>query len=392
MASDFDRTKPSQHPKANAQRSSSEFQEAPGEAEEVSAPNASLLAVVDTPARARLVTQLQQTQGNAYVQRVVAAQARSLAVQRDDPPQTPDRQPPVDPDRQRQQQQQGLQTPTADRLTDAAKNLALHYAGQYTRGLQDEALRQLARAWREAPGGVIAAAAIIGAEGVAYLVGTQGSLPDIPVPLDFLAGRVPAFRGATVTLHLGGPVTNPNAASATITFREQPPAGQATTPRRPGGGRAFTPRLTLQQSGVTASGREPGAEVIIEGRVPIPQNAAAQDVAATIDAIEGGRVDVDLGGSPCGLITVLSATDSYRPDRFGLNTPPLNRAVIVRLRTSIPPMFHQGPDEYAAVPVSVHINNTLNEGSATVQAHLSPFPNQAATTPTSAPTAGAPEP
>jgi hypothetical protein len=69
--------------------------------------------------------------------------------------------------------------------------------------------------------------------------------------------------------------------------------------------------------------------------------------------------------------------DNYQPGPYGLNPPPLNRALTVRLKTAIPPMFHQGKDEVADINVWVRINGVSNEGEAKIKEHLRPFPPKA---------------
>src|SRR5262245_41530066 len=100
----------------------------------------------------------------------------------------PTRDPAQEEREQREEQQQQATQPASDRMAGAAKDLLMHYASQHLGRLQEQALNDLARAWRESPGGVIAAGAILGSAGVAYLVGTGSNLPPIPaIPLDFLA-------------------------------------------------------------------------------------------------------------------------------------------------------------------------------------------------------------
>jgi hypothetical protein len=250
----------------------------------------------------------------------------------------------------------------------------LHYAAEHLRSLGDEALRQLRQAWRESPGGVITAGAILGSAGAAYLIGTRGSLPAIPIPLDFLAERVPAFRGAEITLELQGPVTAPEGARFGLTLREPTPRQQSRRGR--GGGTIFTPRMTLRAGDAVAEGPEVGNDVTIQGRVPVPHGATAADVSATIAAIEDGSLDIGVGGSPALRASVLSATDSFTPDRYGLRAPPIDRHLLVRIRTAVPPMFHQGPDIIDARSVSVRINGVSNEGDAQIRVHLRPFPSR----------------
>jgi len=97
-------------------------------------------------------------------------------------------------------------------------------------------------------------------------------------------------------------------------------------------------------------------------------------VAATIAAIQDANIEVEVGGSPVYQVRVLSVTDNYRPDKYGLNSPPTIRFLTVRLQTAIPPMFHQGKDEVTEESVWVHINNISSEGDAKVRAHMQPLP------------------
>ncbi|HKG24833.1 MAG TPA: hypothetical protein VKB09_04250, partial [Thermomicrobiales bacterium] len=153
---------------------------------------------------------IQRTLGNAaageWVQRrtgTAAASPRGHAIQRDGPPTT-------DP---------SLETPQPADLASSGKELVMKYAEKYLGRLSDEAKKRLADAWDESPGGVIAAGAVIGGAGVAYLVGTKSALPGLPaIPLDVLGGP---FVGATIELQVGGPVTSPESFGFKITFSEQ---------------------------------------------------------------------------------------------------------------------------------------------------------------------------
>jgi N-acetylmuramoyl-L-alanine amidase len=126
------------------------------------------------------------------------------------------------------------QPPTTKRADPAkvAEQLLSHYLGPYLNRLGDEAKRRLVEAWRESPGGVIAAGAILGAAGIGYVVGTGSSIPALPaIPLDALGG---IFQGAELKLKLDGPVTNPDAFQFVVTFRERvrrQPARSAPAPR-----------------------------------------------------------------------------------------------------------------------------------------------------------------
>jgi len=163
---------------------------------------------------------LQQTVGNAAVQRLLRGQAagsRSASgglIQRDDtaPPPT------KDPSTQ--------ETTKPAKPEEVAKDLVKHYAKKYLGNLEDEAKKRLAQAWAESPGGVIAAGAVIGAAGVGYLIGTKSALPGLPaIPLDFIGGP---FQNATIELQMTGPVTSPEGFSFKITFK-----GQEAQKRKP---------------------------------------------------------------------------------------------------------------------------------------------------------------
>lgn len=95
----------------------------------------------------------------------------------------------------------------------------MHYTEKYLDRLGAEAKKRLADAWDQSPGGVIAAGAVIGAGGVAYLVGTKSALPGLPaIPLDKLGGP---FEGATMELEIKGPITSPESFGFKITFSEK---------------------------------------------------------------------------------------------------------------------------------------------------------------------------
>ncbi len=318
--------------------------------------------------RQRATLALQQAVGNAQVQRELAQQA--AVVQRDD-------EKPVGDPAQVEQQQRDKQAadaakPAGERVVSASRELVMHYAAENLKSLGDEALRQLVRAWRETPGGVIAAGTIIGAAGVAYLVGTNGSLPEITIPLDFLAEKVPALRGAELKFELSGPVTKPEGIQLGITFHEGSPKKEGSG--KPGSGTAFTPRMTLRQGDAVADGPEVGDQIMISGRIPVPHGAKAADVAATIAAINDGSLDVEIGGQPAMQASILSVTDSFKPDKYGLSAPPLDRHLLVRVRSAVPPMFHQRAEIFDQRPVYVRVNRVSSEGEATIRVHMRPFP------------------
>ena len=285
-----------------------------------------------------------------------------------------------DPDREetdkREKQRDDAKKPNADRMADAAKDLLKKYAEDNLGPLKEKALNDLAKAWQESPGGVITAGAILGAAGVTYLVKTGSNLPPIPaIPLDFLAGKAPVFKGAELKIEVKGPITGPESFMVSITFHEQG-GGKEKAKAGAGRGKAFTPRLTLRTGGATAKSPEPGADLDIEGEVPIPSKASGEDASATIKAIKDGKVEVDIGGTPTYSVKVLSVEDNFNPGPYGLNAPPTNRALKVRLSTSIPPMLHQGKDEITEESVRVRINGVSNEGDARIKVHYQPFPKK----------------
>jgi hypothetical protein len=168
----------------------------------VSAPADKRADLAPAPVAWQALRMLQRTVGNSAVGARLRGRA-GPAIQRDGPPTT-------DPT---------LETPKPADLGDSAKELLMKYAEQYLGRLGDEAKKRLADAWDEAPAGVIAAGAVVGAAGVAYLVGTKSALPDLPaIPLDVLGGP---FTGATMELELKGPVTSPESFGFKITFHEQ---------------------------------------------------------------------------------------------------------------------------------------------------------------------------
>src|SRR5687767_4893875 len=142
-----------------------------------------------------------------------------------------------DPDkeeRDKREKQRDDKQPSKDRMTGAAKDLVKKYAEDNLGPLKEKALNDLAKAWRESPGGVIAVGAVLGAAGVTYLVKTGADLPPIPaIPLDFLAGKAPIFKGAELKIEVKGPITGPESFMVTIKFKEQ--AGGAQKPKSAGG-------------------------------------------------------------------------------------------------------------------------------------------------------------
>jgi len=156
-----------------------------------------------TPIEQQTLTTLQRTVGNAAVGGWLRdQQTAARTIQRDTPPTK-------DPSQET--------PPKPAKVEDAAKDLLKHYAKKYLGPLGDDAKKRLAQAWAESPGGVIAAGAIVGAAGVAYLIGTKSALPGLPpIPLDFIGGP---FENATIELQMTGPVTSPEGFSFKITFK-----------------------------------------------------------------------------------------------------------------------------------------------------------------------------
>jgi hypothetical protein len=139
---------------------------------------------------------LQRTIGNHAVQ-------RAGVIQRDPPPTK-------DP---------SLEEPKPAELGDSAKELMLKYAEKYLGRLSDEAKKKLIAMWETSPTGVIAAGAVLGGAGVAYLISSKSDVPGIPdIPLDILGGP---FKGATMTLEIKGPLTSPESFGFKLTFKEQ---------------------------------------------------------------------------------------------------------------------------------------------------------------------------
>src|SRR6266704_729106 len=268
----------------------------------------------------------------------------------------------------RQKERDASKQPVKDRMTDAAKEVLKKYAEDNLGKLKEEALDQLAKAWRESPGGVIAAGAILGAAGVTYLVKTGSELPSIPpIPLDFLAKRAPIFKGAELNIEVKGPITGPESFKVSITFHEQ--AGKDE--KKGGGkGKVFRLQLNLRPGGAKAASPETGADLDIEGQISIPSDAKPEDVTATTKALKDAQVDVMVLGSPTYTVKVLSVEDNYKPGPYGVNAPPAVRFLTVRLQTAMPPMFRQGKDEVIEAPVREEINHVGSDGEAKVKAHF----------------------
>lgn len=150
-----------------------------------------LLRAADTGARASAMLRAQREHGNAFVQRTVQ--------------------------RQRRDPLGNLPHDNRGHGDDPGEELR-RFAQQQLGRLSAEAQRRLVRAWREAPGGVIAAATVLGAAGVTYLVGTRSRLPSLPgIPLDFLG---PVFRGITVNVDAGGTITAPESLQLRLSYSE----------------------------------------------------------------------------------------------------------------------------------------------------------------------------
>jgi len=272
----------------------------------------------------------------------------------------------------RQKERDEAKQPVKDRMSDAAKEVLKKYAEDNLGKLKEEALNQLAKAWQESPGGVIAVGAILGAAGVTYLVKTGSELPGIPaIPLDFLAKRAPIFKGAELNIEVKGPITGPESFKVTITFHEQ--AGKKEK-KGSGKRKVFGLQLNLRPGSAKAASPETGADLEIEGQISVPMDAKPEDVSATIKAIKDAQIEVMVLGSPTYTVKVLSVQDNSRPAPYGLSPPPT--ALTVRLKTAMPPMFHQGKDEVIDAPVRVEINHVGSDGEAKVKAHFQPFPQK----------------
>ena len=302
------------------------------------------------------------------------------------------RNPDKDEQDKREKQKDESKKPVDDRMKDAAKDLLKKYAEDKLGPLKEKALEDLAKAWRESPGVVIGVGTVLTAAGVTYLVKTGSSLPSIPaIPLDFLAGKAPIFKGAELNIEVKGPITGPESFMVSITFHEQ--GGKPQSKSGSGRGKAFVLRLKLEPGGAKADSPEKGTDLIIDGNVSIPSNASGDDASATIKAIENAKVEVDVGGTPTYQVRVLSVTDNYNPGGGPIpKAPPLNRALTVRLKTSIPPMFHQGKDEIGEASVRVRLNNIGNDGDAKIKVHWEPFPSKAGAAPPGAPPSPTPLP
>jgi hypothetical protein len=272
----------------------------------------------------------------------------------------------------REKEREASKQPVKDRMTDAAKEALKKYAEDNLGKLKEEALDRLAKAWKESPGGVIAAGAILGAAGATYLVKTGADLPAIPaIPLDFLAKRAPIFKGAELNIEVKGPITGPESIMVKITFHE---GGGKDEKKGAGKGKVFTLRMNLKPGSAKAASPETGADIEIEGQISIPSDAKPEDVTATTKAIKDAKIEVMVLASPTYTVKVLSVEDNYIPDKMGLKPPPTVRYLTVRLKTAMPPMFHQGKDEVIDAPVRVEMNHVGSEGEAKVKAHFQPFP------------------
>ena len=211
-----------------------------------------------------------------------------------------------------------------------AERLLLHYLGPYLTRLSDEAKRRLVDAWRESPGGVIAAAGIVGSAGIAYLVGTESALPALPaIPLDALGG---IFRGAELRLQLSGPVTDPTSFQFSVTFHERPaprrardvaPDGEYIDDLLADGNKPedIAARVDGPEFETEVPGEGPGSDIALYlGEfIRTLANALLREVAD-----EPVRPWIDLGQLPPlpgdfgrGLTRIIDELVTALPDRFG---------------------------------------------------------------------------
>jgi N-acetylmuramoyl-L-alanine amidase len=254
---------------------------------------------------------------------------------------------------------------------DVAQRLLQHYLGPYLGRLSEEAKRRLLEAWREAPGGVIAAAAILGSAGIGYLVGTNSPLPSIPaIPLDTLGG---VFQGAELQLRLNGPITSPESFQFMLTFRERPsparrresaPASEVIDDLLPRG-------VTPEQIATQIDGPEFETEVPGEG----PESDIALYLGELVRSIannlllemsrDPARPWLDLGQLPPlpgnfgrGLQRLIDALVQALPDRFGS----IEQVSFVT---------HHG-DQVRWIPVIPSARSAAAEPAATGQGHSRP--------------------
>jgi hypothetical protein len=275
----------------------------------------------------------------------------------------------------REKQQEDAKKPNADRMQDAAKELAEKLAEKHLGSLKDQALDDLGKAWKATPGGTIALGAILGGSAVYILAKTgvrPGKLPAIP--LDRFAKRAPIFKGAELNIEVKetkGAVTE-DSFTVSITFKEQTPGKSA--PKAPtGGGKPATLKLTLKQGDAKAAKPDVGTDVDIEGEVMLDAKIKAEDAAATVKAIRNAKAEVDIDGTPTYRVQVVSVEDNYQGGDYGVNPPPAHRAIKVQLRTSIPPMIRPGKPAIVDATVTVRLNGIRNDGEAKIKVQYQPL-------------------
>jgi len=213
---------------------------------------------------------------------------------------------------------------------EVAEQLLAQYLRPYLDRLSGEAKRRLIEGWRESPGGVIAAGSILGAAGVAFLVGTNSALPTLPaIPLDTLGGP---FQGAELQLRLNGPITSPESFQFVLTFREPPAARPARERPRDSAtiDELLPPGHGPEQIATQIDGPEFETEVPDQG----PSSDIALYLAEFVRGIgnqllreverEPARPWLDLGQLPplpgnfgVGLTRLIDALIEALPERFG---------------------------------------------------------------------------
>lgn len=270
--------------------------------------------------------------------------------------------------RQKQQDEEKSKNPNKDRAGDATKKF-IELATKNLEKLSDKDLNDIAK------GIALNAAKMIGTAAVDYVVKNSIDFPSLPpIPLDFLAKKLPAFKGAELNIDIKGKITGPNSLMISVTFHEQGPKNKS--------GKALPLRLTLQK--VNALSSETGAAVDIDGEISIPSKANPEDVSATLQALKDAKLEADFDTTPAYSVTMVSARDNYNGSDFDLAPPPVNRAISVRLRTSIPPMLHQGKDEITDASIRVRINRIAADGAVKLKVHYQPVPAKGDATPANA--------
>jgi hypothetical protein len=264
--------------------------------------------------------------------------------------------------RQKHQEEEKSKDPNKDRAGDATKKF-IELATKNLEKLSDKDLDDIAK------GIAINAIKMIGNAAVDYVVKNSIDFPSLPpIPLDFLAKKMPALKGAELNIEIKGKITGPESFMVSVTFHEQGPKTKS-------GAKAFALRLTLQK--VNALSPEIGTAVDIDGEISIPSKAGPDDVSATIQALKDAKLEADFDAIPAYSVKLLSARDSHEGSRFDLAPPPTNRAINVRLRTSIPPMLHEGKDEVIEASIHVRISRITAQGEARLKVHYQPFPAKA---------------